>query len=271
MVNMLRRTCPQSLFIELICFAEIANERQSAAYLTKLAEEMALELIEEENIRHQNEEENEKWMRSELLMDQKWREQQRKLDEQKKREEAERNRIAAERSAEVKRKLDLAEEKARILAEKREREADLLRRIDAYVNGAPSMPEELNEIAESNPGKQPCQFFIKTATCRFGNKCVWNHCRPKISQTLLVRSFFTNIRLDQGKPNEYGTDLSLEFDEAQLFRDFCDFFDDVVPEFQKFGAIEQFVACQNYEPHLRGHVYIEYASPRYIEIESIDE
>lgn len=241
----------------------MARECQSAVYLTKLAEEMALQLIEEENIRRENDEENEKWMRSELLIEKQWREQQRKLDEQKKREDAERNRIAAERSAEIRRKLDLAEEKARILAEKKEREADLLHRIDAYVNGTLPMPDELKGMAESNPGKEPCQFFSKTATCRFGNKCVWNHCRPKISQTLLVCSFFANIRLDQGRPNEYGTDLSLEFDEAQLFRDFCDFFDDVVPEFQKFGVIEQFVTCQNYEPHLRGHVYIEFASPRY--------
>lgn len=240
----------------------MAEECQSAVYLTKLAEEMASQLIEEENIRRQNEEENEKWMRSELLIEKKWREQQRKLDERKKREETERNRITAARTAELRRKLDLAEEKARILAEKKEREADLLRRINGYVDGTLPVPEELNEVAESNPGKQSCQFFIKTATCRFGNKCVWNHCRPKISRTLLVRSFFTNIRLDQGRANEYGTDLSLEFDEAQLFRDFCDFFDDVVPEFEKFGSIEQFVTCQNYEPHLRGHVYIEYASPR---------
>lgn len=223
---------------------------------------MALQLIEEENIRRQNDEENEKWMRSELLIEKKWREEQRELDEQKKREETERNRIAAERSVELKRKLDMAEEKARISAEKRERETDLLHRIEAYIDGTLSMPEELNEFAESNPGKQPCQFFIKTATCRYGNKCVWNHCRPKISRTLLVRSFFTNIRLDQGKPNEYGTDVPLEFDEGQLFRDYYDFFDDVVPEFQKFGTIEQFVTCQNYEPHLRGHVYIDFASPR---------
>lgn len=223
---------------------------------------MASQLIEEENIQRQNEEENEKWMRSELLIEKKWREQQQKLDEEKKREEALRNRIAAEHTAELRRKLDLVEEKARIVAEKRERETDLLHRIGAYIDGTLPVPEELNGIAESNPGKQSCQFFIKTATCRFGNKCMWNHCRPKISRTLLVRSFFTNIRLDQGKSNEYGTDLSLEFDEAQLFRDFCDFFDDVMPEFEKFGAIEQFVTCQNYEPHLRGHVYIEYESPR---------
>lgn len=218
---------------------------------------MALQLIE-----RQCEEENEKWMRSELLIEKKWREQQRKLEEKMKRDENERNRVAAERAAELKRKMDLAEERARTLSEKMECEADLLRRIDAYVNGVLPMPVELNEIAETNPGKQLCQFFVKTATCRFGNKCAWNHCRPKISRTLFIRSFFTNIRLDQGKPNEYGTDLSLEFDEAQLFRDYCDFFDDVVPEFQKFGPIEQFVTCQNYEPHLRGNVYIEYTSPR---------
>lgn len=243
-------------------FAAIAIQRQSVDYSTKLTEEMALQSIEEDNIRRQNDKENEKWMRSELLIEKMWREQQRKLDEQKKREEAESNRIAAERAAEVKRKLKLAEDKARILAEKEEREIDLMRRIDAYVDGLLPMPDELNELAESNPGKPPCQFFVKTATCRFGNRCTFNHCRPKISRTLLVRSFFTNIRLDQGKPNEYGTDLTLEFDEAQLFRDYCDFFDDVVPEFEKFGAIEQFVTCQNYEPHMRGHVYIEYTSPR---------
>lgn len=221
-----------------------------------------MRLIELENIQRQNDEENEKWLRSELLIEQKWREQQRKVEEKMRREEDERNRIAAERAAEVKKKLDLAEEKARVFAEKIERERDLLRRINDYLNDALPIPDELNEIAESNPGKQTCKFFANTATCRFGLKCAWNHCRPKISRTLLVHSFFTNIRLDQGDANEYGADLSLEFDEAQLFRDYCNFFDDALSEFRKFGPITLVVTCQNYESHMRGNVYIEYESPR---------
>lgn len=84
-----------------------------------------------------------------------------------------------------------------------------------------------------------------------------------IGRMLLFPAFFAHIRLDQGKPNEYGSELALEFEEDELRRDFCDFFEDILPELQKFGKVEHLVASQNYDPHLKGNVYVEYSTERY--------
>nr|CAD7423478.1 unnamed protein product [Timema monikensis] len=49
---------------------------------------------------------------------------------------------------------------------------------------------------------------------------------------------------------------------ACRFGDRCsrEFFDDVLLEFERFGRVVQFKVCRNFEPHLRGNVYVEYAS-----------
>lgn len=124
------------------------------------------------------------------------------------------------------------------------------------------MPDELNGTADTNPGKPLCPFFVKTSTCRFGDKCSRNHSRPMASCILLIPHFFSHIRLDQSKPTEYGNDLMLEFDDDELYRAFLEFFNDVLPEFEKFGPIVQFRVCYNQEVHLRGHVFIEYKDQR---------
>jgi len=38
---------------------------------------------------------------------------------------------------------------------------------------APGMASDPN--LPSRPGKMPCQFFLKTRTCKFGTACVWDH------------------------------------------------------------------------------------------------
>ncbi len=48
-----------------------------------------------------------------------------------------------------------------------------------------------------------------------------NHIRPSVSTTLLFRSFYTNFRLDHStQATEYDTDVSLEFDEKEIYEDF---------------------------------------------------
>lgn len=43
---------------------------------------------------------------------------------------------------------------------------------------------------------------------------------------------------------------------------FREFYEDVLPEFEQYGQVVQFKVCCNCEPHLRGNVYVEYASER---------
>lgn len=243
---------------------ELKLRQQSPTYQTQLANERALELIELDNIRQLNEIEHSKWLESEEKIEKKWKEHQLKIEEQTKKAEAERRRIQDEFDAQQKRIEQAIEEKKRLLEEQREREIDLEHRIQAFVDGVDDMPPELLVEAETNPGKAACPFFSSTASCRFGNKCIHNHKRQKIGRILQLPAFFTNICLDQNTDTEYGNDFWLEQDETDLYEQFKEFFVDVVPELERFGEIEHFVACKNWAAHLRGYVFVEYSSERFV-------
>lgn len=158
------------------------------------------------------------------------------------------------------------EEKQAAATERRLEHERLAAEIDEYIYQGGAKPAALEAASETNPGRDACTFFVKTATCRFGRKCARNHCRPGCSRFLLLPNFFQHIRLDQCcGGNEYGgSELALEFDEAEMYRAFVQFFTDVVPEFQQCGALRQFRVCYNTEPHLRGNTYIEFVSERYV-------
>ena len=57
---------------------------------------------------------------------------------------------------------------------------------------------------------------------------------------------------------EFVTDLALEYEEGETYNAYKEFYEDVYPEFRACGRIVMFKVCCNYEPHLRGNVYIEY-------------
>lgn len=71
-------------------------------------------------------------------------------------------------------------------------------------------------------------------------------CRLKIHQTfkffqvLLAANFFVHFGLNNTSVNEYDTDIMLEYDDVETYREFKDFFFDVLSEFEKFGKIIQF-------------------------------
>lgn len=157
---------------------------------------------------------------------------------------------------------EIAKEKQLIAEEKQRIYMVLVQQIDDYINGIGPVPEELTKTVDTNPGKQPCSFFSKTSVCRFGIKCTRNHNRPSISNMILIPNFFTHIRLEQSAPTEYSSDLLLEYNDAELYNAFKEFFADTLPEFQKFGNVTQFRVCYNEEAHLRGNVYVEFDNDR---------
>lgn len=157
----------------------------------------------------------------------------------------------------------LKEERLAALAERRLEIERLATEIDEYIYGHGAKPAALEATTESHPGRATCAFFAKTSTCRFGRTCGRNHSRPGCSRWLLLPNFFQHIRLDQScDANEYGSDLALEYDDAELYRSFVLFFNDVVPEFQRCGALRQFRVCNNADAHLRGNAYIEFMNER---------
>lgn len=190
-----------------------------------------------------------------------WRIHLRKLKEEAKKAEAERQQKQAEFEAKKKAKIQAAEIKRLREEEEKRLQIELQQRIEEFLHSDGDVPSQLRADAETNPSKPLCTFFEKTAACKFGNQCLRNHIRPRISCILMMPRFFTNFHLEQQHYTEYG-DSTLECNETDLFNNFKDFFDDVVPEFQKFGRISHFVVCHNSEPHLRGQVFVEYDSER---------
>jgi RNA recognition motif-containing protein len=55
-------------------------------------------------------------------------------------------------------------------------------------------------------------------------------------------------------------DNNLENDEHAIVKHFEEFYSDIEPEFRKFGEIIELKVCRNRSPHLKGNVYVEYAT-----------
>jgi len=60
------------------------------------------------------------------------------------------------------------------------------------------------------------------------------------------------------EPTDEDNDDDLEHSEEEIKSHFEAFWLDVVPEFRKFGKIEQLRVCRNHSHHLRGNVYVMY-------------
>uniref|UniRef100_A0A8C5LYS2 Zinc finger CCCH-type, RNA binding motif and serine/arginine rich 2 n=1 Tax=Leptobrachium leishanense TaxID=445787 RepID=A0A8C5LYS2_9ANUR len=103
-----------------------------------------------------------------------------------------------------------------------------------------------------------CPFYIKTGACRFGERCSRRHNYPSSSQTLLIRGMFVTYGMEQCRRDDYDTDASLEYGDEEIYQQFLDFYGDVVPEFKSVGKVVQFKVSCNFEPHLRGNVYVQY-------------
>lgn len=100
----------------------------------------------------------------------------------------------------------------------------------------------------------------------------------------MVRAMFVTFAMEQSRRDDYDTDASLEYSEDEMQQQFLDFYDDALPEFRNAGKVVQFkvikpkwtvcggrnerralklslasfqVSC-NFEPHLRGNVYVQY-------------
>ncbi|XP_076286897.1 uncharacterized protein LOC143212222 isoform X2 [Lasioglossum baleicum] len=151
--------------------------------------------------------------------------------------------------------------------EKRKREEDIkkqeqvVKEIDDYIDNGIKTPEVLREMIDSQPGKELCPFFSKTAACRYGDTCSRNHRRVCLSKVILVPGFYTHFSLEKNSA-EYDTDIALEFESSETREHFREFYKDVVPELESFGRIKTLKYCCNTEIHLRGNLYVEYYTER---------
>lgn len=206
-----------------------------------IEEQNLIEQLMLEQIQKSNEEENKKWIEAEKIAITQWKQYQEeteKLLEIRLRQEA---KIRMEWELEQKRKLIEEERIKAAQAELKRKKEIFMENLDKFLSGnAVEPPSELKVVYETRPNTELCPFFFKTACCRFGDQCSRNHQYPAISKVLLATNFYVHFGLSNANLNEYDTDIMLEYEDSDTYKEFKDFFNDVIIEFEKFGKITQF-------------------------------
>ncbi|MBN3315266.1 U2AFM protein, partial [Atractosteus spatula] len=125
-------------------------------------------------------------------------------------------------------------------------------------NGGTWVNPEAPEDYGTEKDRENCPFFLKTGACRFGDRCSRKHTHLTSSTTMMIRGMFLTFGMEQSRRDDYDTDASLEYSEEEVFQQFLEFYEDVLPEFKTVGKVVQFKVSCNFEPHLRGNVYVQY-------------
>ncbi|XP_064614994.1 U2 small nuclear ribonucleoprotein auxiliary factor 35 kDa subunit-related protein 2-like isoform X2 [Liolophura sinensis] len=212
---------------------------------------------EEERIR---EEQHHLWLEREEAAQREWQQKKEREERERLRIEAQKKQIQAEWEERERKEKEEAEEREKKEAVKREKQEALLKEATANENKGNGAWH--NPIAPMNYGKEQlretCPFFRKTGACRFGDRCSRAHPEPEDCTTLLFPGMYSSFVLEQTLRDEYDMDIGLEYEEGETYQHFKDFYYDVLPEFKSMGRVVQFKVCCNFEPHLRGNVYVQF-------------
>ncbi|XP_044047912.1 U2 small nuclear ribonucleoprotein auxiliary factor 35 kDa subunit-related protein 2 [Siniperca chuatsi] len=230
---------------------------------------------EEEEINDEDDEDNdiaeeerlrlhEEWLEKERLAQEEFRLRSEREEAVRKRKEEEERMIKEEWEAQQRREQEEKEQKQQ---EKRGREEAVQKMLDEAENqldnGGPWMNPEapVTENSENFGTERDvanCPFFLKTGACRFGDRCSRKHVYPTASPTLMIRGMFITFGMEESRRDDYDIDAWLEHSEEELQESFLEFYHDVLPELKSVGKVVQFKVSCNYEPHLRGNVYIQF-------------
>jgi len=100
--------------------------------------------------------------------------------------------------------------------------------------------------------------FVNTGTCVY-TLTLSNESNQEQLTTLIFPGMYTNMLLGyEILKFNHDSDEALEYEENDIIEHFKSFYDDVSEEIKKFGKLKQFLVCSNYEPHLRGNVYVQF-------------
>ncbi|XP_037552796.1 U2 small nuclear ribonucleoprotein auxiliary factor 35 kDa subunit-related protein 2 [Nematolebias whitei] len=210
--------------------------------------------------------EHEEWLERERLAQEEFRLRTEREEAARKKKEEEERLIKDEWESQQRRE---REEKEQRQQEKRGREEAVQKMLDEAESqlekrGPWMNPEAPAASNSENFGTERdvanCPFFLKTGACRFGDRCSRKHIYPTSSPTLLIRGMFVTFGMEESRRDDYDMDACLEHSEEDLHESFLEFYHDVLPEFKSVGKVVQFKVCCNHEPHLRGNVYIQFAT-----------
>ncbi|KAI9325892.1 hypothetical protein DFJ73DRAFT_632984, partial [Zopfochytrium polystomum] len=131
-----------------------------------------------------------------------------------------------------------------------------------YLRPAIPHPSSENKPNLAIPIKVVCPFYAKVAACRFGRTCSRAHLPASpTSNVILLPAMYIDAQLHPVSAADAQHDESLDGpDEAALTARYHDFFADALPEFEAQGRVIQFKTCRNFCQHLRGNVYVQYAT-----------
>ncbi|KAM6151460.1 U2 small nuclear ribonucleoprotein auxiliary factor 35 kDa subunit-related protein 2 [Rhynchocyon petersi] len=235
----------------------ISQEEEVVDALTEEQEQEEEKLLETERKKL-----HEEWLLREQKAQEEFRVKREKEEVARKRQEDLERKLKEEWEEQQKKEKEEEEQK---LQEKREREEAVQKMLDQAENELENgvtwqNPEPPLDVRIMEKDRAYCPFYSKTGACRFGDRCSRKHNCPALSPTLLIKSMFTTFGMEQCKMYDYDPDASLEYSEEETYQQFLDFYDDVLPEFKGVGKVVQFKVSCNFEPHLRGNVYVQYQS-----------
>ncbi|KAL1265505.1 hypothetical protein QQF64_003532 [Cirrhinus molitorella] len=241
------------------------KKRQAIAKLRVAAvdhsqnEEHQTEEDEEQTTDEQSERLHQEWLERERIAQEEFRLKREREEAAQRRKEEEERRIREEWEEQQRKEKAVREQKEQ---EKREREEAVQKMLDQaesqLENGGPWKNPDAPKDYGTEKDKANCPFYLKTGACRFGDRCSRKHEHPTSSSTLMVRGMFVTFGMEQSRRDDYDTDASLEYSEEEMHQQFLDFYEDALPEFKNAGKVVQFKVSCNYEPHLRGNVYVQY-------------
>ncbi|XP_061483164.1 U2 small nuclear ribonucleoprotein auxiliary factor 35 kDa subunit-related protein 2 [Rhineura floridana] len=228
-------------------------------------DEQVSEELPEDNEEKQLEEErqrlHEEWLLREEKAQEAFKIKKAKEEAARKRQEEEEQKIKEEWEEQQRKEQEEEDRKQQVKREREEAVQKMLDHAESQLeNGTTWRNPEPPENIGIEKDRASCPFYIKTGACRFGDRCSRKHNYPSSSQTLLIRGMFVTFGMEQCKRDDYDTDASLEYSEEEIYQQFLDFYEDVLPEFKNVGKVIQFKVSCNFEPHLRGNVYVQYQS-----------
>lgn len=146
-----------------------------------------------------------------------------------------------------KKSLQLKEKEARETEYRKRKETAALLREEQRL---------IQSIERPETDSRNCPFYMKVGCCRYGEACSKFHPTPETSHTLLFKNMYSWPGL-VGQSDE-DNDMDIQFNEDDILTHFLEFWTDIVPEFEKFGEVQNLRICRNVVQHLRGNVYVSY-------------
>ncbi|XP_029639367.1 U2 small nuclear ribonucleoprotein auxiliary factor 35 kDa subunit-related protein 2 isoform X1 [Octopus sinensis] len=206
--------------------------------------------------------EHARWLERERQAQKEWELQKQHEEQERKRREEQDRRIREEWEEQERKETEEREKLESVEKAKKEKQEALLKEAtinQALNSGGQCSHNPLAPISYHHQKRdvEVCSFFAKTGACRFGERCSRNHPEPEVCTTLVFPGMYTHMTLDNAQ-DDYDTDLTLEFEEGEIYENFKEFYEDVLPEFKAVAQVVQFKVSCNYEPHLRGNVYVQF-------------